>query len=156
MELLLYRQRCNKKGHGIAYINWVQDNINKLPCHPEKCSIVYVKFSRIDHQPVPRHKIHPKKICAALWWLKIHNPLYADIQIDDDMLTMIEVEDLQPLYLNSGDINIPSEEPHTTEPTPTESETNVKTTEGEKDDLKLNLVFVHDSNSSNQTIDEQI
>ena len=43
--------------------------------------------------------VHVDKVCKALIWLKAHNPLYADIEINHDVLNQLPTDNILPFHV---------------------------------------------------------
>lgn len=71
-----------------------------LPVHPLETQILQVYIhNKKDLSELPEgydaFKLHPYKVKAALRWLKTHNPLYAEIDIDFTEFDRWENENLE-------------------------------------------------------------
>jgi hypothetical protein len=71
------------KDNIVNFFNDVMHVVKKLPRPASNIKLVFV---RITGYQVREHLVRPDRIRAALHWLKAHNPLYADVIIDEELL----------------------------------------------------------------------
>lgn len=91
------------KGHGYNFSKDIQKPLSLLPrkCEPEQLGYLLIGKEQIDDKSNAWRRTHifsPSKVLTALEWLKIHNPLYKDVNIDREYLNSVPEPD--PLLLS--------------------------------------------------------
>ena len=92
METFVTVRRLDGGQYGIAdnVVNFYSDMgclVKQLPCLISNINMIFVQ---ILGRPVREHVVKPACIHAALSWLKQHNPLYADVIVDEKLLAQME------------------------------------------------------------------
>ena len=105
---LVVTMRKTERGIKGAAINIPADlgpACNLLPRIPTDAHIISLKLKRkLEYKQAYLHDtIHPEKVITALHYLKNHNPLYADIEINEDWIKTWQDLD-QELYNGIFDI----------------------------------------------------
>lgn len=96
--------QLHTKGHAINLVNKVTSICNKLPRAPNDTGIVIVRPpSGGVLSGISEFVARPDKVRAALVWLKTHNPLYADVELDEDVLRSLQ----DPTQQNLVEIEVP-------------------------------------------------
>ena len=79
------------KGHVITFPNNVQKVVNILPNLPGDLPLIKIK--KKDSANSKDFRVQKAKVLAALNWLAHNNPVYKDIEIDQDRIDMLPVDD---------------------------------------------------------------
>ena len=78
------------KNNCVSFVNDVASFVNKLPRPPDDTAVLYASVPARDNKPQRFFEISAHRIRAALYKLKQINKRYADVEIDEQMLTDIE------------------------------------------------------------------
>ena len=85
-----------------------------LPRHPSQCGIWNVLIQRPNvegvYQKTYYHRVYPirvERVKAALLWLKLHNPLYKNVEINFEFLEAWALEEDDIQVINDDDGSIP-------------------------------------------------
>ena len=121
------KQRCIH-GPAVNVPSKLDSVCTVLPRLPSQSELIPLKLKR--KLAYKGHYLYdyitPDKILTALRWLKTHNPLYADIEIDEEWVHNAESNDLE-LYthlVNSSDIELANEPDNSSEPANPSSSSN--------------------------------
>ena len=84
------------KGHQLSYkehiVNLPQDIspiATKLPRLPEKCDVIIIRRERTDMSNHIDFFVRREKVRDALQWKIAHDPDYADLEVDEDVLSQL-------------------------------------------------------------------
>ena len=77
----------------VNFYNNMNHLVKKLPRPLDSINIIFV---RVAGQQLQEHVVRPTRVRTALHWLVEHNPLYADVIIDEEALVHMKVNSAQP------------------------------------------------------------
>ena len=78
-------------GNSINYFNDSFDVVRKLPRPLTRAGVIRLKASGED-QRTSYYNVRPQLLKKALIWLREHNPLYRDVEIDEEVLQELSVQ----------------------------------------------------------------
>ena len=98
------------KGHVCAFEQDIEEFMNKLPRSPKDVTVIKVlksiqsEVGSNDQSRTEAFKVRKQQVLDALRFLKKHNKVYRDIEIDEKRLEWIEGEagDLEGFALETG------------------------------------------------------
>lgn len=80
------------RGNSISFWNDSCDIVGRLPRPKRRCGVVQVK-SRDGKDASKLFAVRPNLLREALRWLINHNPLYANVEIDEAVLQSLDEQD---------------------------------------------------------------
>jgi len=92
------------KGSCIYFAQSVEDVVEQLPIRPDDSGIMIVSENLENIQRTRQLQIRPAYIYEALQWLKVHNKLYANVQVMDRDFTQYHSSYLSPRAVCHVDI----------------------------------------------------